>query len=108
MKRKNSISLPMSVNDMMLFSFADPPQPTPVRAKEALMDNAWKPRSFPYVQNFRPMPSRRYCSSSSVCSQIIMCKFDPTSLTWVCVSHISNIFLNTDEDPLQCQQQEIS
>jgi len=53
---------------MMLFSIAGPQQPTTVRVKEALMDKAWKPRSFPYVQNFRPMPSRRYCSSSSVCS----------------------------------------
>ena len=73
----------MSVNDMMLISFADPPQPPPVRAKEDLMDKAWKPRSFSYVQNFLPMPSRRYCSSSSVCSQIIMCRFDTTLITWV-------------------------
>ena len=73
----------MSVNDMMLFSFADPPQPTIVRAKEALMDKAWKPRSFPYAQNFRSMPSRRYCSSSRVCSQKIMCSFDTTLVSWV-------------------------
>ena len=83
MKRRNSITLPMIVNDMMLFSFADPPQPTIVRAKEALMDKAWKPRSFPYAQNFRSMPSRRYCSSSRVCSQKIMCSFDTTLVSWV-------------------------